>query len=73
MRMDTDTPLIPELVAESVAIDPAFITYASARAQQLFQSHPQFRQGCCRVDGNQYLSMFMQHWYTAWVQKGGVK
>lgn len=64
-----DTPIIPELVAERVAIEEIpgsrnirpMVRYLCARAERHYAS-PQFRRRIRGKDGMEALEAFMTHW-----------
>ena len=61
--IDTETPLIPEIVADRVTQDEWMVTILSERARKCYQVNDLFRKGCRSRHGNDYLFMFMQHWF----------
>jgi hypothetical protein len=68
--IDTETPLIPEIVADRVTQDEWMVTMLSEKARKIYQFNETFRKRCQSQHGNQYLFMFMQHWLEGY-QKGG--
>jgi len=78
----TETPIIPELLAEIVvneavtligerAREHAPAEYLVTRAERHFQENPAFSKGVRGSGGREYLLAFLRHWLAAHLLKHG--
>jgi hypothetical protein len=77
MTIESDTPIVPFIVAECVAYEAArltktdsplaFVQFLAERAESIYAANPQFRKLInARGDsGRDTLYMFMRHWISA--------
>lgn len=64
-NIDTDTPLVPEIIADTVTQDKQLAEMLCNRARWHYAMQASFRSGCRKASGREYLAAFMHHWSLA--------
>jgi hypothetical protein len=63
--IETDTPLIPYLIAERLTREPDKVRYLCERAERHYQQGRQFARRLRGARSREWLYAFMEHWLTA--------
>ena len=84
MTIESDTPIIPAIVAEAVMYEVEVhcpvhtdltieqtdetIQELADKAEAIYSANPNFRRKVKSAGGRNYLYGFMRHWYAAWLK-----
>jgi len=68
-KIDLETPLIPEVIADTVTQDKELAVLLCERARWHYAFNGSFRRKCKGASGREHLKAFMSHWATAGIER----